>query len=53
MPALEGKETDSSPLLVATIALEMIGPIARTLIKRSHPTSRRARTSIYKETDCS
>jgi hypothetical protein len=47
MPALEGNETNSSPLpIAATIALEMVGPIARTLIKRSHPTSRRARTSI-------
>ena len=41
MPALEGKKTNSSPLpIAATIALEMVGPIARTLIKRSHPTSR-------------
>jgi hypothetical protein len=39
MPALEGNETNSSPLpIAATIALEMVGPIARTLIKRStHP----------------
>jgi hypothetical protein len=49
MPALEGKKTNSSPLpIAATIALEMIGPIARTLIKRSQPTSRRARTSIFR-----
>src|SRR6516165_10567976 len=31
--------------IAATIALEMIGPIPGTLIKRSQPTSRRARSS--------
>ena len=44
---LKGKKTNSSPLPIAvTVALEMIGPIARALIKRSQPTSHRARTSI-------
>src|SRR5262249_11572567 len=38
---------NASPLpIAATIALEMIGPIPGTPIKRSQPTSRRARTSI-------
>ena len=32
--------------IAATIALEMIGPIPGTLVKRSQPTSRRARSSI-------
>jgi hypothetical protein len=44
MPALEGKETNSSPLpIAATIAR----PIARTLIKRSHtrhPAAREPRS---------
>src|SRR5262245_42787818 len=38
---------NASPVpIAATIALEMIGPIPGTLIKRSQPASRRARTSI-------
>jgi hypothetical protein len=32
--------------IAATVALEMIGPIPGTLINRSQPASRRARTSI-------
>src|SRR6516225_3732283 len=39
-------ENASPAPIAATIALEMIGPIPGTLIKRSQPTSRRARTSI-------
>jgi len=37
-PAAEATRQEHRRILAATIALEMVGPIARTLIKRStHP----------------
>src|SRR5262249_1085866 len=39
-------ENASPPPIAATIALEMIGPIPGTLIKRSQPAFWRAKTSI-------
>src|SRR5262245_62207311 len=45
---------NASPVpIAATIALEMIGPIPGTLIKRSQPASRRAGNSISIDTQAS